>query len=194
MRASKLFGAAAMTVVLLSASGAFAKEELKSQNPWRDTAIDYGHSFSAISLNKNAEPTYNPYYAHSLTITPVWHLWDDYLVAKVRLAMEQELTNSDDTTYKNEVVFNDMQIDLGTAGVTEGITGIKNRRRRALLPAHFEGGRGDDDVAGLRSVPFGLSQVPAPRGPHHRLLRSLQLCLLPLHHHAEQQPVDTLRW
>ncbi|HEY3448044.1 MAG TPA: hypothetical protein VGK67_16930 [Myxococcales bacterium] len=125
MRARKLLGAAAVAVVLLGASSALAREELKSQNPWRDTSIDYGHVFSATSLSKKAEPTYNPYYAQQLVITPVWHLWDDYLVAKVRLAMEQELTNSDDTTYQNQVMLSDLQVDLGTSGVTEGFTGIK---------------------------------------------------------------------
>lgn len=125
MRATKLLGAAVVAIVVSGASSALAKEELKSQNPWRDTSIDYGHVFSATSLSKSAEPTYNPYYAQQLVITPVWHLWDDYLVAKVRLAMEQEFTDSDDTTYKNQVMFSDMQVDLGTSGVTEGITGIK---------------------------------------------------------------------
>ncbi len=125
MRASKLLGAAAVAVVVLGASSAQAKEELKSQNPWRDTSIDYGHAFTATSLSKNALPNYDPYYAHSLVITPVWHLWDDYLVAKARLAMEQELTNSNDTTYMNEVMLSDTQVDLGTPGITEAFTGIK---------------------------------------------------------------------
>ena len=124
MSASKLLGSAAAAIVLLGASSALAKEELKSSNPWRDTEIDYEHGFSAYSLSKSADPTYNPYYVHVLTIAPQWHV-GDYLVFKAKLAIEQELTDADETTKKHEVNLSDLTFDIATPGITEGFTGIK---------------------------------------------------------------------
>lgn len=124
MRASKLLGAAAAAVALLASAGAVAKEELPTSNPWRDSEIDYEHGFSAISLNKGAEPTYNPYYAHRLTIWPHWH-FGDYALVRARLIIEQQITNADDTTYKNEVVLSDLLLDANWKGITEPYSGIK---------------------------------------------------------------------
>lgn len=124
MRASKLLGAAAAAVALLASASALAKEELPTSNPWRDSEIAYEHGFTAISLNKDAEPTYNPYYAHRLTLWPHWH-FGDYALMRARLIVEQQLTNADDTTYKHEVVLSDLLLDANWKGITEPYSGIK---------------------------------------------------------------------
>ena len=126
MRASRLFGAAAAAVVLMGSFSAFAKEELVSPNAWRDSEIDYEHTFSAYSLDKSAQPTYQPYYAHRLYLMPFWH-FNDFFLVKARLVFEQELTDTADTstTYKHEVTLSDLSIDTSFAGVTEPYSGIK---------------------------------------------------------------------
>jgi len=126
MRASKLLSAAAATVLLLSTGSAFAKEELKSKNPWRDTEIGYEHAVNALAFDKAAEPTYAPYYAHRLSLAPYWHV-SDYLYFRAKLELEQELTQTvnTDTKYRNEVVLSDLQLDAASKGITEPFTGIK---------------------------------------------------------------------
>jgi hypothetical protein len=126
MRASKLFSAAAAAVVLMAAFSAMAREELVSPNAWRDSEIDYEHTFSAYSLDKSAQPTYQPYYAHRLYLMPYWH-FNDFFVAKARLVLEQELTDTADTgtTYKHEVTLSDLSVDTSFKGITEPYSGIK---------------------------------------------------------------------
>jgi len=96
----------------------------RQPNPWRDSEVDYEHGFSAISLAKNAEPTYNPYYAHRLTLIPYWHV-GEFFAVRGRFILEQELTNADDTTGKHEVVASDLTVDTSFTGVTEPYSGIK---------------------------------------------------------------------
>ena len=124
MRASKLLSSATVAIVLLSATGVAAKEELKSGNPWRGTEIGYEHGFSAHSLSKSADQSYNPYYVHTLTLQPQWHV-GEYLAFRAKLAIEQELSDADDTTYKNEVMLSDLNLEAVTPGVTEPFTGVR---------------------------------------------------------------------
>lgn len=146
MRASKLLGSVATALVLCGAGAARAadapaaatapapvaapaaevkkEEPKKAKNPWRGSELSYEHGFSALSLSKSADPWYNPYYAHRWSIAPQWWV-GDYLFFKAKLDMEQELTNSDDTTYKHEVLLSDLLLEVGTSGYTESVTGIK---------------------------------------------------------------------
>lgn len=95
-----------------------------ANSPWRGSALSYEHVVSTISLDKGAELTYNPYYAHSLAIAPRYYLRDDLYVAAL-WTVEQELTDSDWTTRKHEPIWSDLMLDLGWSGFAEPTTGIR---------------------------------------------------------------------
>lgn len=73
---------------------------------FKGSTITYENTFSAYSLDESAQISYNPYYAMSFSFRPVFALWRD-LVLNLRLDLEVELTNADDTTYYHEPKFSD---------------------------------------------------------------------------------------
>jgi hypothetical protein len=85
--------------------------------PWRGSKFIYGHAFTALTLHKGAEPFYNPQYGHRLELQPEWHFNDQYFL-RGRLELSQELTISDETRYRHEVVASDVRVE----GVMEGWT------------------------------------------------------------------------
>ena len=119
---------AATTLVLISGQAKAADVEATKQdeaaaNPWRGSAIAYDHTFTSLSLSKSAVPDYNPYYAHTLSLAPVWNFGSGF-VAKGTFALEQELTTSDEYERAHEVVASDVGLDLGYTGWQESQTGI----------------------------------------------------------------------
>lgn len=78
--------------------------------PWRNSTITYENIFSAISLNKGAEMTYNPYYAQSFSFRPRYYLRDD-LSLRARLDLEVEVTTSDTTDHAREWILSDLLMD-----------------------------------------------------------------------------------
>lgn len=80
--------------------------------PWRGSAFSYENTFSAISLAKSADPTWNPYYAQSLSFRPRFYPIEDLYVG-ARLDLEIELTTSDDTDHKREWIVSDLLLDVG---------------------------------------------------------------------------------
>lgn len=92
--------------------------------PWRGSTLIYEQLASALSLDEQADPTYNPYYVQSLSIRPEWH-FGDQLFTRLRFDLEQELTNSDETDFKNQIVYSDLIFDVGATGWTDPWAGIK---------------------------------------------------------------------
>jgi hypothetical protein len=80
--------------------------------PWRGSAFIYRNSFSAFSLNRSAELTYNPYYAMSFSFNPRWW-FGDHLYLAANLDLISELTESDITTYSNEILLSDLIVKAG---------------------------------------------------------------------------------
>lgn len=131
MRATRRLPAvlAASVLALLSGQAHAAEVEASSPegaNPWRGSAITYEHSFSALSLNKSWDWDYNPYYAQSLALQPMWN-FGDQLYLRANWMIEQELTTSDtyDARVPHEVVVSDLFLDVGARGWTEPTTGIR---------------------------------------------------------------------
>lgn len=95
--------------------------------PFRNTRLVYENIFNAYQLNRGSELSYNPYYAMSLSIQPRWY-FTDALSARLRLDVETELTNADDTTDYHETRVSDLNLDLvydpiveiPVAGITVG--------------------------------------------------------------------------
>ncbi len=117
-------------------AAASSSGDSKKKNPWRGSSVSYEHTFSAVSLDKASGQTWNPYYAHSFSIQPQWH-FNDYIGLKLRIDVEQELTNSDDTIKRYEWMWSDLNIDVNAGkGYTEKVTGINiNGGLRLGIPA-----------------------------------------------------------
>ena len=131
MRATRRLPAvlAASVLALVSGQANAADAEISSPegaSPWRGSAITYEHSFSALSLNKSWDRDYNPYYAQSLALQPMWSFGDQFYL-RGNWGFEQELTVSDtfDTRVPHEIVVSDLFVDVGATGWSEPSTGIK---------------------------------------------------------------------
>ena len=107
----------------------------KGKSPWKGSFIAYEHAFSAVSLDKASGQTWNPYYAHSFSLQPMWR-FHDYVALKLRLDVEQELTNADETVKRYEWMWSDLNVDVNAGkGFTEKVTGINiNGGLRLGLP------------------------------------------------------------
>ena len=77
--------------------------------PWRGSQVILGQAVSALSLDRSAELTYNPYYAMSLVFAPMW--WaTDWLALRGQFALAWEVTNSDITTREDEIWASDLTL------------------------------------------------------------------------------------
>ena len=105
------------------AASSTAPTEAK-EAPWRGSFVSYGHATSAISVDKAAEPYWNPFYVQTFVVQPEWH-FTKHFFTRARFELEQELTLSDDTTYARQVMWSDLSLDLGTDGVKIPKAGIQ---------------------------------------------------------------------
>ncbi len=103
---------------------------------WRNTLFVYENAVSAYSFSKEAELTYNPYYAMSYSFTPRFYLYKG-MSLRLNWSFEQELTNSDSTTKKHEVYWSDVNIDWvwGGAATIPGVDVMFTPKVRFSLPA-----------------------------------------------------------
>jgi len=82
--------------------------------PWRGTMFVYRNVATAISLNKDAELGYNPYYAMAFSFLPKWWIGDVFN-ASLGLTLTRELTHSDYTTEEGETEVSDFTLKLGAS-------------------------------------------------------------------------------
>lgn len=108
----------------------------KKKAIWRNTLFIYENAVSAYSFDKDAELTYNPYYAMSYSFIPRFYLYKG-MSLRVNWAFEQELTNSDTTTKKHEVYWTDVNVDWvwGGAATIPGVDVMFTPKLRVTLPA-----------------------------------------------------------
>lgn len=119
------------TVAAQEAAGIVTGEKSR----WRGSSLSYSNVFTTISLDKAAEPTWNPYYAQSLQIAPRYYFYDDFYTSVI-WSLEQELTDSDWTSTKRELLWSDVFVDVGYSGWTEPTTKLRfNGSIRFALPA-----------------------------------------------------------
>lgn len=90
-----------------------------SKSPFRGSVIAYEHAATALSAFKGAEPRWNPYYAHQLSLRPEFHIKELPVYFRGRFNLSQELTLSDSTTYKHEVVWSDVILEAVAPGWVE---------------------------------------------------------------------------
>ena len=90
------------------------KREFKA--PYRDSEVVYRNVVSARSFNRNADLTYNPYYAMELELSPTFWL-GEHLFSALDVSLVRELTNSDTTTKEGETVLQDIYLAFGAPKV-----------------------------------------------------------------------------
>lgn len=106
-----------LSALLLAATGGHAQqkwEDVPAEQPeklfWRNSLLVYENAFSAHSLSRSVDLTYNPYYAQSFSFRPRFYIRDD-LSIRPRLDLEIELTTSDDTDHAREWIVSDFYLD-----------------------------------------------------------------------------------
>ncbi len=82
--------------------------------PYRGSSFTWGHSISALTLDKSAESTYNPYYAQGFDFKPRWYLRDD-LSLRARFVFEIEMTDSDSLDSAHGVYTTDLSLEANYA-------------------------------------------------------------------------------
>lgn len=108
-----------------SASPAVEKKTAeKKPAPWRGSVIYYGHGITALTLDKAAEPLYNPTYSHHLDLWGEWH-FSDHVFSRMLFSLGQEFTQSDDTTRDREIVASDLSLETGINDIALPVGGIK---------------------------------------------------------------------
>lgn len=130
MRFALLLLAIAVTALGPAVAGAAVDSETRAASgvvqtkvPWRNSMIVYEHATTVRTAVPDMDLTYNPAYVHTLSFRPEWH-FSDYFYTRLRFDLEQELTNSDYTTKKNEILWSDLFLEMGTRSFKEPTTGI----------------------------------------------------------------------
>lgn len=76
------------------------------------TSVYWNNDFTARSLDKEYDYSWNPNYTMGFGFSPVWNITGD-LRLSTDIGFQVELTNSDFSNKKNEVFFNDVPVNLG---------------------------------------------------------------------------------
>ena len=88
-----------------------AKGETKKQSAWRGSGMVYRNVATAYSAVKDAELTYNPYYAMYLGGSVRYWL-SRFIAIGADIGVTRELTQADDTTQSGEYLFDDLELSL----------------------------------------------------------------------------------
>lgn len=126
-----------------------ASGDVQTKVPWRNSTIVYEHATTVRTAVPDMDLTYNPTYVHTLSFRPEWH-FSDYFFTRLRLDLEQELTDSDYTTRKNEILWSDLFLEMGTRSFTEPTTGI-------VLSGNLRLTAPTSKISASRTMLFGVS-------------------------------------
>lgn len=116
----------------------------------RGTTLSLTQSASAISLDKSYDPTYNPYYAMTFNIAPLFWLSDDVHL-RWNFSASKELTEADDETYDGEFQPSDLSMGVGAHLWTIPVVGID-------LSAGFDVTLPTSKVSRARTMNVALSE------------------------------------
>ena len=81
-------------------------------SPFAGSFVTLRNVATALSVNKDAEPTYNPYYAMVLSVAPNWNAGKSVYL-RGNLSLSRELTHEDWTTYSGETTLSDTNLSAG---------------------------------------------------------------------------------
>lgn len=115
-----------------SSSSAAAATALPSGNtPFAGSFVTLRNVATAMSLSKSADPTYNPYYALSLSLAPNWNV-NKQVYVRANLSMTRELTHEDWTTYSGETMLSDTSVTAGWRAIRLPSIGLSAALEAAL--------------------------------------------------------------
>jgi len=103
-------GLVVLTVFLSFWSGAAFCGEGGS-DPWRGSLLAWRNVGTALSLQKDAEQTYNPYYAMELDLHPRWWFGSVFSL-DADVSVSREITDSDVTTQRGEFEWGDVSVGV----------------------------------------------------------------------------------
>lgn len=109
---------AVLLTLVLSAVPAHALDAVTtaSTDPaaWRGSKLVFRNVATAISMDRSAELTYNPYYAMTFQVSPRWWFGRVFWVG-ADAGLSREITNSDSTTLSGEVLWDDVLVRGGAS-------------------------------------------------------------------------------
>jgi hypothetical protein len=124
--------------------------------PWRGSTLTYRNVASTISLWKDEDLTWNPYYAMAVDFAPRWW-FGSVLYVTADIAATRELTEADDTTRRGETWLDDVTFKVGASrlvtipfvgiDVSLGLTGIAPTSKLSLARTLIVGVRPDLTLA-----------------------------------------------
>lgn len=118
--------------VATSSSSAAAASALPSGNtPFAGSFVTLRNVATALSVSKSADPTYNPYYAMSLSLAPNWNV-NKKVYLRANLSMTRELTHEDWTTYSGETMLSDTSVTAGWRAIRLPSIGLSAALEAAL--------------------------------------------------------------
>jgi len=82
--------------------------------PWRGSKMVYRNVATVLSFDKSADLTYNPYYAMTFQVSPRWWFNRIFWVG-ADAGLSREITASDTTTQKGEVLWDDTLVRAGAS-------------------------------------------------------------------------------
>ncbi len=100
--------------IILLLGGLLASSAQADDGPFRGTLISYSNDMSMRTLQPDAELTYNPYYAMTLSLRPQYWFTDS-LYIHARLAITRELTDADTTSQAKETRVSDLALRIGAS-------------------------------------------------------------------------------
>ncbi len=84
-------------------------EEKPFRRPFAGSSFYWSNEFTAISLDKEHDYTYNPVYSMGFGVAPVWNVSPMFSLS-TNIGFNTELTNSDFSNKRGEVFFGDIPI------------------------------------------------------------------------------------
>ena len=85
-----------------------------SLSPWRMSSVTFRNEFSALSLDRSHDLTYNPFYEMSLWADLRWW-FGKTLYVRGATSVSHELTNSDTSTKRGETLMGDTRLIFGAS-------------------------------------------------------------------------------
>ena len=76
---------------------------------FRGSSVNYRHTATTRTFDKSYENTWNPYYAQTVVLSPVFWIGDSFNLSANAL-FTREFTEADSTTEENETLMGDMSV------------------------------------------------------------------------------------
>jgi hypothetical protein len=89
---------------------------VEAKRPYRGTSLTYRHTVTTRTFDKSLENTWNPYYAQTVVIAPMWWFGEGFHVSANTL-FTREFTQSDSTTDADETLMGDVSMRASAPGL-----------------------------------------------------------------------------